>query len=150
MLTDTAIEKSENQITWENFTAQAKKQKILVYNQGCEKGRFWGLRDKPSISESFSYMYIYDTLVSLDIITATPNKYSFITWRSSYVVTKDKSKLDSKVLENSITNSIKKSIEQNDDVAKLINDCYTINYSELSSLLHLFSFKTPIFYIFME
>ena len=125
---DAAVEKFENQLTWENFMEQAKKHEILTYIPFCEKG-FWGNKLKtPTLSMKNSYLYLYDTLISLGVIERELNWRSLITIARSHTVTKDISKLTPE--------SLKKSIDEctNND-AMHIKKCYTIDYDKLSNFL---------------
>jgi hypothetical protein len=75
---DKGIEKNANEILFDNFIVQAKKQSILTLKSGCQKPFMWGP----------VYIALYDCLVEVKIIDKRMTKSAFFTWESTYTVTK--------------------------------------------------------------
>jgi hypothetical protein len=123
-----AIEKKENQITFEVFVQQASSRNILTYKKGCEKG-FWGQPlDTPPYGMKGAYMNLYDLLFQIGIVEKRFKLQTFITLSRRRNITNDVKKLSPEYLKKSIE-------ESNTSDAVLIKNCYTIDYDELSKYL---------------
>ena len=125
---DTAIEKGQNQIGFENFIVQAQSKDILKYKPGCMKGWYGEPLDKNPIGMKSIYNILYDCLVEVGIIEKKRDKYSIITLSSSYTITKDTSQLEPVNIEELLK-------DKNSADFKELNKCFDIDYNKLSDLL---------------
>jgi hypothetical protein len=123
-----AVEKSQNQITFENFIVQAQSATILTYKKGCLKGMFGQPLDKLPYGIKPFYNILYDCLVSIGVIEKNIDKWSIITASSAHTVTKDISKLKSEYIQKMLEN------ENSFDYQQLKN-CFDIDFNKLTILL---------------
>jgi len=131
---DTALEKNENQITFENFVVQAQKQSILTYKKGCLKGWFGKSLENPSAGTvSDTYLMLYDCLVDVNIITKQITSSSVFTWSNSYIISKTIS-LDAKNIEELLE-------KKNSSDYKKIKECFVIDFAKLSALLKKYTYN---------
>lgn len=135
---DVAVEKTENQITFDNFIVQAQNTKqfsppILKYKKGCLKGWFGKPLDEvPYGVMNGTYNMLYDCLVDVDIITKKITKGGIVTWGRSYRVSKT-IPLDS--------NNIKALLEKkNSSDYQNVKECFEINFETLSKLLTTYTY----------
>lgn len=133
-----AVEKTENQITFENFIVQAENTKrfnppILQYKKGCLKGWFGKPLDEvPYGVMNGTYNMLYDCLVDVDIITKKLTKGGIVTWGRSYRVSKD-IPLGG--------NNIKALLEKkNSSDYQNVKKCFEINFETLSKLLTTYTY----------
>ena len=137
---DTAVEKSESQITFENFIVQAQDIKrfsppILQYKKGCTKG--WD--GKPLIVVPYgmmsgTYIILYDCLVDVGIISQKLTKGGIITWSYSYTV--------SKTIPLNGDNIRALLEEKNNSDYQNMKKCFEINFDTLSRLLTTYTYKS--------
>ena len=137
---DTAIEKNENQITFENFIIQVQNTKkfsppILQYRKGCMKGWSGKLEDEPPYGMiNGTYNMLYDCLVNVGIITRKITKGGIITWSRSYTISKT-IPLDG--------NNIKALLEKDNSRDYTdIKKCFDINFDTLSRLLTAYKYNS--------
>lgn len=131
----TGIEKTENQITFENFIIQSQELQILKYKPGCIKDFMGRPMQKSPGGLKPVYNVLYDCLVHIGVIEKKTNWGSFLTGSASYTITKDKSKLHEKYIKMEFSKN------KSGDF-KNIQECYEIHFTSLSNLLKNYKYNT--------
>jgi hypothetical protein len=119
---DSAIQKSENQITFENFVVLAEKQGVLAQNETCA-----------SKVDKDKYLDLYDALVDADIITKKANAKSVFTWESSYVV--------SSIIDLGEENLMSILEKKKPHLYVELIKCFNIDFKKLSTLLSTYKYN---------
>ena len=135
---DEVAQQTNNEIKFENFVIQAKKNRVLVLKDETKEciitkpGRLFGTvrynANDPSTKESVlidSYLDLYDYLIKQNIITAKVGAASFWTWDHVNVVNPELIDV------NKLQNLLK---EGNPDYPNQLK-CYTIQHARLSDML---------------
>jgi len=121
---DTAVEKKQNQLTFDNFIVRSRENDILTYKKDWKGEKV----TKTTLTMDGYYLILYDCLVSTGIIDKVIDRWSVVTWNSKYTITKDANKIKS--------DYIKETVEKGNctDFPELI-ERFDIDFDKLSKLL---------------
>lgn len=115
---DKAIEKSNNEIRYENFIPQAKKTTILTLIPNCQI-------QKPGWFSDDVYFVLYYYLVKKNVIKKKTGIVSMFTWSRIFTINPD-------LIE---TSKLKELINKDSSDFPDQLKCYTLDYEQLSTLL---------------
>lgn len=119
---DTAIQKTEQQITFENFVVQAQSKGILSQQNNC-----------PNQPSKDDYLSLYDALVDAEIINKKATGWSFITLTSSYTISNTISK-EPNDLETIMEN-------RNSKYYVKLKPCFVVDWKKLSEFLKQYKYS---------
>ena len=119
-----AIEKTGNQIKFENFVQQAKDKGVLTKIDGCKPEQN-GLFGASFVGIDDAYLELYNYLIKKNIIKSTAGAASLVTFDSIDTINKDLIK----------ESDVKRLVDKdNKDFPKSLK-CYTIHHTKLSDFL---------------
>lgn len=137
---DRHVEKSNNEIKFENFVQQAKEANILTpkdKNSKCVIKRTLLFKefdyevDNSTMDIKEAYDDLYKYLVNINVITNNIDKASIITWDNVQTINKDLISID----------KLKKLIKEDNQNFTPLLKCYNINIKKLSYLLNNYNYN---------